>query len=103
MFSGRETVAGPGGAASGSDQPQPRMEFVLLSGSKQPHYPLKRLEGSAEPAGLQDAGIAHLGLPTCEHRPAGDEYVCTRQPGKTEAWTLPLVQTYGKRDLFHRC
>lgn len=51
MFSGRETVAGPGGAASGSDLPQQRMEFVLLSGSK--HYLFKRLDGSAEQVGLQ--------------------------------------------------
>lgn len=38
---------------SGSDLPQQRMEFVLLSGSKQPHYLFKRLDGTAEQVGLQ--------------------------------------------------
>lgn len=95
MFSSRETVAGPDGVVSGSDLPQQRMEFVLLSGSKQPHLSVsktgwtRRASGTAGAGDREDAGIAHLGLPTCEHRSAEDEYVCTCQPGKTEAWTHP--------------
>lgn len=53
MFSSRKTVCGSRWCHVWFGSPASEDEFVLLSGSKQPHYLFTRLDGRTEQMGLQ--------------------------------------------------